>query len=104
GFLHLYIGQEAVAGGAISAAEPADYIGATYRGHAPYLARPGDAPAAMAELYGRATGARGGGGGARDPFAAGQGILGGGGGLGGRADRLHRRHLPGARPLPGPHR
>ena len=43
GFLHLYIGQEAVAVGAISAAEPTDYIVATYREHAHYLARTGDA-------------------------------------------------------------
>ena len=49
GFLHLYIGQEAVAVGAISAAEPTDYIVATYREHAHYLARTGDARAAMAE-------------------------------------------------------
>ena len=48
GFLHLYIGQEAVAVGAISAAEPTDYIVATYREHAHYLARTGDARAAMA--------------------------------------------------------
>src|SRR5256886_15593429 len=70
GFLHLYIGQEAVAVGAISAAEPTDYIVATYREHAHYLARTGDARAAMAELYGRATGASGGRGGAAPPFHA----------------------------------
>src|SRR3989449_2613199 len=68
GFLHLYIGQEAVAVGAISGAEPTDYIVATYREHAHYLARTGDARAAMAELYGRATGASGGRGGAVQPF------------------------------------
>src|SRR2546422_11253305 len=56
GFLHLYIGQEAVAVGAISAAEPTDYIVATYREHAHYLARTGDARGAMAELFGRANG------------------------------------------------
>src|SRR5207244_2990363 len=36
GFLHLYVGQEAVAVGAISAAEPTDYVVATYREHAHY--------------------------------------------------------------------
>src|SRR2546428_1674427 len=75
GFLHLYIGQEAVAVGAISAAEPTDYIVATYREHAHYLARTGDARAAMAELYGRATGASGGGGGPGTLFAAHKSIL-----------------------------
>ena len=56
GFLHLYNGEEAVAVGAISAAEPTDYILATYREHAHYLARVGDMNAAMAELFGKATG------------------------------------------------
>src|SRR2546428_13435624 len=68
GFLHLYIGQEAVAVGAISAAEPTDYIVATYREHAHYLARTGDARGAMAELFGRATGCSGGRGRARHPL------------------------------------
>src|SRR2546428_12589984 len=70
GFLHLYIGQEAVAVGAISAAEPTDYIGATYREHAHYLARTGDARGAMAELFGRATGRSGAGGGSVRLFHA----------------------------------
>ena len=59
GFLHLYVGQEAVAVGAISAAEPTDYVVATYREHAHYLARTDDARGAMAELFGRATGCSG---------------------------------------------
>src|SRR5437870_12448611 len=63
GFLHLYIGQEAVAVGSISAAEATDEMGASYRAHAHYLARTGGARAAVAELYGRASGASGGGGG-----------------------------------------
>ena len=77
GFLHLYIGQEAVAVGAISAAEPTDYIVATYREHAHYLARTGDARGAMAELYGKATGASGGRGGSMHLFDARQRFLGG---------------------------
>jgi pyruvate dehydrogenase E1 component alpha subunit len=56
GFLHLSIGQEAVSVGATSAVEPTDYILATYREHAHYLARVGDTKAAMAELFGKATG------------------------------------------------
>jgi pyruvate dehydrogenase E1 component alpha subunit len=77
GFLHLSIGQEAVAVGAISAAEPTDYVVATYREHAHYLARTGDARAAMAELYGRATGCSGGRGGSMHLFDARQRFFGG---------------------------
>jgi pyruvate dehydrogenase E1 component subunit alpha len=77
GFLHLYIGQEAVAVGAISAAEPTDYIVATYREHAHYLARTGDARGAMAELYGKATGCSGGRGGSMHLFDAKRRMLGG---------------------------
>jgi pyruvate dehydrogenase E1 component alpha subunit len=77
GFLHLYIGQEAVAVGAISAAEPTDYIVATYREHAHYLARTGDARGAMAELYGKATGCSGGRGGSMHLFDASKRMLGG---------------------------
>jgi pyruvate dehydrogenase E1 component alpha subunit len=77
GFLHLYIGQEAVAVGAISAAEPSDYIVATYREHAHYLARTRDARGAMAELYGKATGCVGGRGGSMHLFDASHRFLGG---------------------------
>ena len=77
GFLHLYIGQEAVAVGAISAAEPTDYIVATYREHAHYLARTDDARGAMAELFGRATGCSGGRGGSMHLFDAARRFFGG---------------------------
>ena len=77
GFLHLYIGQEAVAVGAISAVEPTDYLVATYREHAHYLARTGDARGAMAELYGKATGCCGGRGGSMHLFDARRRMLGG---------------------------
>ena len=77
GFLHLSVGQEAVAVGAISAAAPTDYVVATYREHAHYLARTGDARGAMAELYGRATGCVGGRGGSMHLFDAGKRFLGG---------------------------
>jgi pyruvate dehydrogenase E1 component alpha subunit len=77
GFLHLYIGQEAVAIGAISAAEPTDYIVATYREHAHYLARTLDARGAMAELFGKATGCSGGRGGSMHLFDAERRMLGG---------------------------
>ena len=44
GFLHLYIGQEAVAAGAISALQPQDYIATHYRDHGHALARGLDRP------------------------------------------------------------
>src|SRR5215467_15191333 len=77
GFLHLYIGQEAVAVGAISAAAPTDYVVSTYREHAHYLARTGDARGAMAELFGKATGCVGGRGGSMHLFDAEKRFLGG---------------------------
>jgi len=56
GFLHLYIGQEAVAVGSISVLEPRDYVMTAYRCHGHYLARGGSCQAGMAELLGKATG------------------------------------------------
>jgi pyruvate dehydrogenase E1 component alpha subunit len=56
GFLHLYIGEEAVAVGAVDALRPDDYLFSAYRDHGHCLAR-GSAPKrVMAELFGRATG------------------------------------------------
>lgn len=77
GFLHLYIGQEAVAVGAISAVEPTDYIVATYREHGHYLARVGDMNAAMAELFGKVTGCAKGKGGSMHFFDVQKRFLGG---------------------------
>jgi pyruvate dehydrogenase E1 component alpha subunit len=56
GFVHLYIGQEAVAVGACSALRSDDYITSTHRGHGHVIAKGGDPSRMMAELYGRATG------------------------------------------------
>ena len=56
GFLHLYIGEEAVAVGALQALAPEDAIVATYREHGHALARGMPAGALMAELYGKANG------------------------------------------------
>ncbi|MCZ6713319.1 MAG: pyruvate dehydrogenase (acetyl-transferring) E1 component subunit alpha [Deltaproteobacteria bacterium] len=56
GFTHLYIGQEAVATGAISAINHDDYVIGTYRDHAHALVREISPRALMAELYGRVTG------------------------------------------------
>ena len=56
GFLHLYIGEEAVAAGAMQALGPDDAIVSTYREHGHALARGMPAGALMAELYGKASG------------------------------------------------
>jgi pyruvate dehydrogenase E1 component alpha subunit len=56
GFLHLYIGEEAVAVGATSAMRPDDYAIAAYREHGHCLAKGADPRRAMAELYGRIDG------------------------------------------------
>jgi pyruvate dehydrogenase E1 component alpha subunit len=56
GFTHLYIGQEAVAVGAISALNHDDYVIDTYRDHGHFLARGGDPNRIMAELFGRESG------------------------------------------------
>jgi pyruvate dehydrogenase E1 component alpha subunit len=56
GFLHLYIGQEAVAVGSIGALTPDDHIVTAYRDHGQAIARGLDGRALMAELLGKATG------------------------------------------------
>jgi pyruvate dehydrogenase E1 component alpha subunit len=56
GFLHLYIGQEAVAVGAMAAIRPDDYVITSYRDHGHCLARGSDPGRVMAELFGRKTG------------------------------------------------
>lgn len=63
GFLHLYIGEEAIAVGVMQALTPEDSVVATYREHGHALARGVSADAIMAEMYGKLTGcARGRGG------------------------------------------
>jgi pyruvate dehydrogenase E1 component alpha subunit len=56
GFCHLYIGQEAVAVGAVAATRADDYIITAYRDHGHALARGTSANACMAELFGKETG------------------------------------------------
>src|ERR1700737_1993860 len=56
GFCHLYIGQEAVAVGAVAATRPDDYIITAYRDHGHALARGRRANACMAELFGKESG------------------------------------------------
>lgn len=54
--VHLSIGQESVAVGVCQALRPQDVVFCSYRSHAAYLAKGGDLPAMIAELYGKATG------------------------------------------------
>ena len=77
GFLHLYIGQEAVGVGAISTLDPSDYIVSHYREHGHALARGLEPGRLMAELFGRATGVSRGRGGSMHLFDAKRGFMGG---------------------------
>jgi pyruvate dehydrogenase E1 component alpha subunit len=79
GFLHLYIGQEAVAVGAITPLHLDDYVISSYREHGHAIVKGADPNAVMAELFGRATGvSKGNGGyaivGAQMPIACGYGL------------------------------
>lgn len=56
GFIHLYVGQEAVAAGVSAALRPDDQISSTHRGHGHLVAKGGDLSRMMAELMGKATG------------------------------------------------
>jgi len=77
GFCHLYIGQEAVAVGAISAIRKEDYVFASYREHGHALAKGMSARSIMAELFGKATGCSKGKGGSMHMFDKDLGFLGG---------------------------
>ena len=76
GFVHLYLGEEAVAVGACSALEENDYITSTHRGHGHLLARGGDIKKMMAEIFGKATGYNKGKGGSMHIADVSLGILG----------------------------
>ena len=77
GFLHLYIGEEAIAVGAISALRPQDYVVTHYRDHGHALARGLDSKTVMAELFGKATGSSGGKGGSMHLFDVSRNFMGG---------------------------
>ena len=70
GFLHLYIGEEAVAVGAMEALTPEDAVVATYREHGQALARGMSPGAIMAEMYGKQEGCSRGRGGSMHLFDA----------------------------------
>jgi pyruvate dehydrogenase E1 component alpha subunit len=86
GFLHLYIGQEAVAVGAMSLLRPDDYIITSYRDHGYALARGTDPRPLLAELCGKVTGISRGKGGSMHFYDVPRGNFGGDGIVGG--------HLP----------
>jgi pyruvate dehydrogenase E1 component alpha subunit len=100
GFLHLYIGEEAVAVGVMSALEPDDAVVATYREHGHALARGVPARSIMAEMFGKVEGCSRGRGGSMHLFDAGRRFYGGNAIVGGAlpvavglalADAMRRR-------------
>jgi pyruvate dehydrogenase E1 component alpha subunit len=86
GFLHLYIGQEAVAVGSVAALKPEDYVMTSYRDHGLAYAKGTSGRAIMAELFGKETGCSKGLGGSMHFFDEPNNFLGGWGIVGG--------HLP----------
>jgi pyruvate dehydrogenase E1 component alpha subunit len=79
GFLHLYIGEEACAVGAMQALGPEDAVVATYRDHGQAVARGLPMRALMAEMYGKATGCSRGRGGSMHFFDVSRRFYGGNG-------------------------
>jgi pyruvate dehydrogenase E1 component alpha subunit len=84
GFLHLYIGEEAVATGVVNALEPTDAIVATYREHGHAIVRGVPPDRVMAEMFGKVEGCSRGRGGSmhlfdkQSRFYGGNAIVGGG--------------------------
>jgi len=77
GFCHLYIGQEAVAAGAITPLRDDDYVITAYRDHAQALVRGMSPESVMAELYGRVDGCSKGLGGSMHVFGRSLNFMGG---------------------------
>ena len=76
GFLHVAIGQEAVASGVMAALEPDDVIASTHRAHGHTIAKGTHVNAVMAELYGKEEGCSGGYGGSMHLYDLAKGNLG----------------------------
>jgi len=76
GFVHLYIGEEAIATGVIHALRRDDYITSTHRGHGHLIAKGVDLKKLMAELYGKETGLNKGRGGSMHAVDVGIGVMG----------------------------
>jgi pyruvate dehydrogenase E1 component alpha subunit len=79
GFMHLYIGQEAIGVGCITALRPSDKILCSYREHGHALAKGMEPGAVMAELFGKSTGCSKGKGGSMHMWSNELGIFGGNG-------------------------
>jgi len=77
GFCHLYIGQEAIAAGAMTATRAEDKFITAYRDHGLAIAKGVSAKSCMAELYGKATGCAKGKGGSMHFFGVDVGFFGG---------------------------
>ncbi|TMD79937.1 MAG: pyruvate dehydrogenase (acetyl-transferring) E1 component subunit alpha [Chloroflexi bacterium] len=77
GFMHLYIGQEAVGVGSITALRPDDKVLCSYREHGHALAKGMDPGAVMAELFGKVTGCSKGKGGSMHMWSNELGLYGG---------------------------
>jgi pyruvate dehydrogenase E1 component alpha subunit len=84
GFCHLYIGQEAIVAGMVTATNKDDKFITAYRDHGHALALGVSANAVMAELYGKATGCSGGKGGSMHMFSKEHNFVGGHGIVGGQ--------------------
>jgi pyruvate dehydrogenase E1 component alpha subunit len=82
GFIHSYLGEEAVAAGVCAVLRPDDWIASHHRGHGHILAKGGDLERFFAELYGRSTGYCRGKGGSMHVADLGLGILGANGVVG----------------------
>ena len=76
GFIHLYVGEEAVAAGVCADLRADDWITSTHRGHGHALAKGLPPERLMSELFGRATGCCGGRGGSMHLYAPAVGLLG----------------------------
>ena len=76
GFVHVYLGEEAVAAGVCAALLPDDYITSTHRGHGHAIAKGVGLDRLMAELYGKETGVCRGRGGSMHVADFGLGMLG----------------------------
>src|SRR5262249_3631744 len=76
GFVHLYVGEEAIAAGGCANLRDDGYVTSTHRGHRPCIAKGASRAALMAEIYGRETGLCKGRGGSMHIADFGRGMLG----------------------------
>jgi pyruvate dehydrogenase E1 component alpha subunit len=76
GFVHLYVGEEAVAVGVCTDLETKDLVFSTHRGHGHALAKGVPADVVLAELWGKETGCSGGRGGSMHMYAPEWGFMG----------------------------